>query len=67
MRALNHRNVVSIYGFYEDDPKCFYFALELMKGGELLDRIVQKVCIVFFHRDASRMVYRKVYSDRRPQ
>ncbi|CAM9489552.1 unnamed protein product, partial [Ectocarpus sp. 6 AP-2014] len=42
MRELNHPNVVSIYGFYEDDPKCFYLALELMEGGELLDRIVQK-------------------------
>ncbi|CAM9722100.1 unnamed protein product, partial [Ectocarpus fasciculatus] len=42
MRELNHANVVSIYGFYEDGPKYYDMALELMEGGELLDRIVKK-------------------------
>lgn len=43
MRELNHPNLVSIYDFYQDDPKHFYMVLELMNGGELFDRIVQKV------------------------
>ncbi|CAN0464787.1 unnamed protein product, partial [Hapterophycus canaliculatus] len=43
MRELNHPNVVSIYDFYDDDPKYYYMVLELMEGGELFDRIVQKV------------------------
>lgn len=43
MRELDHPNLVSIYDFYQDDPKHFYMVLELMSGGELFDRIVQKV------------------------
>lgn len=43
MRELDHPNLVSIYDFYQDDPKFFYMVLELMEGGELFDRIVQKV------------------------
>lgn len=48
MRELNHPNVVSIYDFFYDDPKYYYMVLELMEGGELFDRIVQKVgvCLV---------------------
>ncbi|CBN74237.1 Myosin light chain kinase (MLCK) [Ectocarpus siliculosus] len=42
MRELDHPNLVSIYDFYQDDPKFFYMVLELMEGGELFDRIVQK-------------------------
>ncbi|CAM9234655.1 unnamed protein product [Ectocarpus fasciculatus] len=57
MRELNHANVVSIYGFYEDDPKYYYMALEFMEGGQLLDRLAKKtyyneamardVCVAF--------------------
>ncbi len=43
MQELDHPNIVSIYDFYQDDPKQFYMVLELMTGGELFDRIVQKV------------------------
>ncbi|CAM9301089.1 unnamed protein product [Ectocarpus fasciculatus] len=42
MRELDHPNLVSIYDFYQDDPKFFYMVLELMEGGELFDRIVSK-------------------------
>eukprot|EP00903_Cladosiphon_okamuranus_P019868 g18261.t1 len=42
MHELNHPNLVKIYDFFEDDPKSFYMVLELMNGGELFDRIVQK-------------------------
>lgn len=43
MRELDHPNLVSIYDFFQDDPKYYYMVLELMSGGELFDRIVQKV------------------------
>lgn len=54
MSELDHPNLVSIYDFYQDDPKHFYMVLELMSGGELFDRIVQKVrggfdCICVVH------------------
>eukprot|EP00903_Cladosiphon_okamuranus_P012203 g11446.t1 len=42
MRELDHPNLVSIYDFFQDDPKYYYMVLELMSGGELFDRIVQK-------------------------
>ena len=40
---LQHSNVVGIYQFFKDDPKYYYVVLEHMEGGELFDRIVQKV------------------------
>ena len=38
---LEHPNVVNLIAFYEDDTK-FYLVMELMTGGELFQRIVQK-------------------------
>lgn len=35
--------MVKIYNFYENDPKYYYIVLEFIAGGELFDRIVQKV------------------------
>jgi len=43
MRLLNHEHIVSLYDFYDDDPKYFYMVLELMKGGELLHSTQEKV------------------------
>lgn len=43
LRALQHPNVVGIYKFFRDDPEYYYMVLEFMAGGELFDRIVQKV------------------------
>lgn len=40
---MHHPNVVIIYQFYEDSPEYFYLVLELMAGGELLDRMAEKV------------------------
>lgn len=40
---LQHSNVVCIYQFFKDDPDYYYMVLEYMAGGELFDRIVQKV------------------------
>lgn len=43
LRVLQHSNVVCIYQFFKDDPDYYYMVLEHMAGGELFDRIVQKV------------------------
>ena len=43
LEDLDHPNVIEIYSFYENDPQYFYMVLELMSGGELFDRIVEKV------------------------
>ena len=40
---MTHPNVVHIERFYDNDPDYYYMVLELMAGGELFDRIVQKV------------------------
>lgn len=40
---MDHSNVMKIHRLYTSDPTYYYMVLELMAGGELLDRIVQKV------------------------
>lgn len=42
LNNLRHRNVVEIFHFFES-PRYFHIVLELMRGGELFDKIVQKV------------------------
>ncbi|CAM9817661.1 unnamed protein product, partial [Ascophyllum nodosum] len=42
LEDLDHPNVIKIYSFYRNDPQYFYMVLELMSGGELFDRIVEK-------------------------
>lgn len=41
MKSLNHPNVIKMYEVYEGDYH-IYLVLELLKGGELFDRIVKK-------------------------
>ena len=41
MRELHHKNVVKYIDDFEDDEN-YYVCLELLKGGELFDRIVKK-------------------------
>lgn len=41
MKSLNHPNIVKLYDFF-DEPTKFYLVLELMSGGELFDRLLQK-------------------------
>jgi len=38
---LDHRNIIRFYGNFQDKVQ-FYVVLELMQGGNLLDRIVEK-------------------------
>jgi serine/threonine protein kinase len=42
LRQLNHVNIISMYDFVEESAH-FYVVLELVKGGELFDRIAAKV------------------------
>lgn len=41
MKAIDHKNCVKLYEMYET-PKKVYMILELLTGGELFDRIVDK-------------------------
>lgn len=43
LRVLQHSNVVYVHQFFKDDLKYYYVVMEHMAGGELFDRIVQKV------------------------
>lgn len=39
LKRLDHANIVKLFEWYED-AKCFYLVMEMLKGGELFDRIV---------------------------
>ena len=39
--ALDHPHLLKLYGFYQDDKR-YYLATEILKGGELFDRIIEK-------------------------
>lgn len=43
LKRLSHENIIRLYDVYEDKFH-FYVVLELIKGGELFDRIAAKTC-----------------------
>ncbi|CAM9791560.1 unnamed protein product, partial [Discosporangium mesarthrocarpum] len=51
---LNHPNIVKLHGWYEEETN-LYMALELCKGGELFDRIVEKT---FYNEKEARDLVR---------
>lgn len=53
MRELRHPNIVQLEAFYEGETS-FYIVTELMTGGELFDRIVQKTH--YTEREAQHVV-----------
>lgn len=40
LRQLDHPNIVKIFEFFQDDKR-FYIVTELLKGGELFDKIIK--------------------------
>lgn len=55
MRRLNHKNIIKMYEVYEGEYH-IYIVLELLKGGELFDRIVKKGS--YSERDAIILITR---------
>lgn len=53
MRDLDHPHVVRLWHCYQD-AKCYYIVMDLIQGGELFDRIVQKTH--YNERDARDLV-----------
>jgi calcium/calmodulin-dependent protein kinase I len=43
LSKLKHKNIITLHETF-NDPKSYYLVTELMGGGELFDRIVQKDC-----------------------
>ena len=41
LQSLAHPNILKLHDFFEESP-CFYMVMELMEGGDVFDRIVQK-------------------------
>ncbi|XP_063136085.1 ribosomal protein S6 kinase alpha-6 isoform X3 [Rattus norvegicus] len=54
MRYGQHPNIISLKEVF-DDGKYVYLVTDLMKGGELLDRILKKKC--FSEQEASNVLY----------
>lgn len=42
LRNMNHPHIIRLYDFFEE-PKKYYLVLEICEGGELFDKIVEKV------------------------
>jgi serine/threonine protein kinase len=52
LKILNHPNIVKLYDVFED-RRCFYIVMELIRGGELFDRITRK--IYYLEKDAREL------------
>jgi len=57
MRKLDHPNILKLFEVYEDD-KQFFLVMELVKGKELFDKIVDRG--MYSERDASNIIYQVV-------
>eukprot|EP00808_Paulinella_micropora_P030846 g53587.t1 len=55
LRKLKHPNIMSMTDVFEDEL-CIYIVTELMCGGELFDRILEKKC--FSERDAANYTHK---------
>ncbi|XP_069841743.1 ribosomal protein S6 kinase alpha-6 isoform X3 [Dendropsophus ebraccatus] len=55
MRYGQHPNIITLKDVYDDDGRYVYLVTELMKGGELLDRILRQK--YFSEREAGAVLY----------
>ncbi len=46
MSQLRHPNIVALLVAYET-PSTYFLVMELVTGGELFERLLEKVCISF--------------------
>mmetsp|Transcript_9354 Transcript_9354/g.20426 ORF Transcript_9354/g.20426 Transcript_9354/m.20426 type:complete len:357 (-) Transcript_9354:319-1389(-) len=53
LRNCNHPNIIRFFGMFEDD-KTFYIVTELVRGGEMFDRIIEREC--YKEKDASAVI-----------
>lgn len=44
LRTLDHPNIVKMIDFFEE-PNLYYLVLEYVGGGELFERLVEKVSL----------------------
>jgi calcium/calmodulin-dependent protein kinase I len=57
LQEMNHKNIIRLYDVFDEDDY-YFLCTEVMKGGELFDRVVQKsyynekeardVCVILF-------------------
>jgi len=57
MKKLDHPNILKLFEVYEDD-KQFFLVMELVKGKELFDKIVERG--MYSERDASNIIFQVV-------
>jgi len=57
MKQLSHDNILKLFEVYEDDDS-FYLVMELVKGKELFDKIVDRG--MYSERDAARIIHQVV-------
>jgi len=57
MKRLNHPNILKLYEVYENDEQ-FYLVMELVKGKELFDKIVERG--MYSERDAANIIVQVV-------
>ncbi|CAG9317745.1 unnamed protein product [Blepharisma stoltei] len=58
MKILGHPNTVQIYEYFDSPKKC-YLVMELCKGGELLDELIERN---HFHEYDAVLVMKQVFS-----
>jgi len=60
LRMMNHKNIIRIYGYYQDRLS-FYVVMELMHGGHVLDRIEKRKSYTEKDaRDACKQIFEAV-------
>lgn len=53
---MNHPNIMILYDFFAED-RYYYLVTEFMEGGELFDRIVEKVSLYLIVEEQINLYY----------